>query len=114
MEEFIPGRKGCNDRWDVVIGWIGVVSHHLGSLLGAIELTFLCAFVCKVGYFDASRGFDLLVSLGNVNIIMKQLVFLVISSTMKILYKFQPTPSSRINLFSLLSIYLPYHSNIGV
>ena len=64
MEEFIPGRKGCNDRWDVVIGWIGVVSHHLGSLLGAIELTFLCAFVCKVGYFDASRGFDLLVSLG--------------------------------------------------
>ena len=51
---------------------------------------------------------------GNVNIIMKQLVFLVISSTMKILYKFQPTPSSRINLFSLLSIYLPYHSNIGV
>ena len=33
--------------------WIGLVSCHLGSPRGAIELTVLCAFVCKVGYFDA-------------------------------------------------------------
>ena len=40
--------KGCS-------GWalIGHVSHHLGSILGAIELTVLCAFICTVGYFDA-------------------------------------------------------------
>ena len=46
-------RKGCIDRLDVVIGQIGLVSRHLGSLLGAIGLTVLCAFVCKVGHFDA-------------------------------------------------------------
>ena len=46
-------QKGCVDRWDVVIGWIGVVSHHLQSPLGAIELTVLCAFVCNVGYLIA-------------------------------------------------------------
>jgi hypothetical protein len=45
--------KKCNDRWDAVIGQIGVVSHHLQSLLGAIELTTLCAFIYRVGYFDA-------------------------------------------------------------
>jgi hypothetical protein len=33
-----------------MIGWIGVVSHPLQSLSGAIELTVLCAFV---GHFDA-------------------------------------------------------------
>ena len=38
---------------DAVIGQIGLVSYHLGSLLGAIEPTILCAFVCIVGYFDA-------------------------------------------------------------
>ena len=32
-----------------MIIWIGVVSHHLRSLLGAIELTVLGAFMCKVG-----------------------------------------------------------------
>ena len=26
------GRKGCNDRWDVVVGHIGVVLHHVRSL----------------------------------------------------------------------------------
>ena len=36
-----------------MISQIGVASHHLQSLLGAIELTSLCAFVCKVPYFDA-------------------------------------------------------------
>ena len=40
-------QKGCNDKWDAI------VSHHLQSLLGVIELTVLCAFVCKVGYIDA-------------------------------------------------------------
>ena len=38
---------------DAVIGQMGLVSYHLGSLLGAIEPTILCAFVCIVGYFDA-------------------------------------------------------------
>ena len=46
-------QKGCNDRWDVVIGWIGVVSHHSQSLLDAIGLSILCTFICRVGYFDA-------------------------------------------------------------
>ena len=36
-----------------MIEWISHVSHHLGSLLSDIELIILCAFVCKVGYFDA-------------------------------------------------------------
>ena len=52
-----------------MIGQIGLVSHHLQSLLGAVELTVLCAFVCRVRYLDAQirstllykvRGFDLL------------------------------------------------------
>jgi hypothetical protein len=33
-----------------VNGRIGPVLHQLGSLLGAIELIFLCEFICKVGY----------------------------------------------------------------
>ena len=33
-----------------MIGWIGVVSHHLQSLSSAIELTVLREFV---GHFDA-------------------------------------------------------------
>ena len=45
-------QKGCTDRPHVAIGWIGPLSHHLGSLLGDIELNVLCAFVCRVGYFD--------------------------------------------------------------
>jgi hypothetical protein len=38
---------------DAMIGWIGVVLHHLQSLLSVVEQTILCAFVCKVGHFDA-------------------------------------------------------------
>jgi hypothetical protein len=30
-------QKGCTDKLDAMMGWIGQVSHHLGSLLGAIE-----------------------------------------------------------------------------
>ena len=41
------------DRWDAMIGQIGIVSHHLQSLLGAILLTILCVTICKVGIFDA-------------------------------------------------------------
>jgi hypothetical protein len=51
MKELIC--KGSSDRWDIVIDQIGVVSHHLRSLLGVIELTVLFAFICKVAYFDA-------------------------------------------------------------
>jgi hypothetical protein len=36
-------QAGCNDRLDATIGHIGIVSRHLGSLLGAIQLTVLCA-----------------------------------------------------------------------
>ena len=49
----VVASKGCSDRWDAVIGQIGVVSYHLRSLLGVVKLTILCAFLCKVGYFDA-------------------------------------------------------------
>ena len=45
-------RKGCTARWDAMIGQIGVVSHHLRSLSGAIKLIVLCVFVCRVEYFD--------------------------------------------------------------
>ena len=45
---------------DVVIGWTGDVSHHLPSLLGAIELIALNAFVCTIGYFDAQTRETLL------------------------------------------------------
>ena len=58
-----------------MIGRIGHVSHHLGSLLGAIGLTDFWVFMCKVGYFDAQFGrlyytktrFDLLASLRKCN-----------------------------------------------
>ena len=51
------GHKLVNyEKWwpekDAMIGKIGYISHHLGSLSGAIELIVLCAFVIKVGYFD--------------------------------------------------------------
>jgi hypothetical protein len=46
------------------IGHICIVSYHLQSLLGVIELTILCAFVCKVGYFDAQIRETLLYKLG--------------------------------------------------
>ena len=46
-------RKGCSDKPDVLIGWRGHVLYYLRSFLGVMELIVLCAFVCKVGYFDA-------------------------------------------------------------
>ena len=49
----VVAQKGCIDRRYAMIGWIGLVSHHLQTFVGASELTFLCAFVCKVEYFDA-------------------------------------------------------------
>ena len=36
-----------------MIGQIGVILHHLSSLLGAIKVIVLCAFVSRVGSFDA-------------------------------------------------------------
>ena len=52
-------KEGWADK-DAVIGlerdiyiYVYLVSYHLGSLLSAIELSILCACVCKVGYFDA-------------------------------------------------------------
>ena len=49
----VLAQRAFSDRSDVLIGQICLVSHHLESLLGAIELTILCAFICIVGYFDA-------------------------------------------------------------
>ena len=45
-------QKGRIARWDALIGHIGVVSHHLQSLLDVIKLTVLRVFVCGVEYFD--------------------------------------------------------------
>ena len=53
-----------------MIGWIGLASCHLGSLLDAIKLTILCEFAHTIEYsmFKLSRlyyitkGFDLLAS----------------------------------------------------
>ena len=45
-------QKGRTARWGAMIVQIGVVSHHLPSLLSAIKLTVLCVFVCGVEYFD--------------------------------------------------------------
>ena len=36
-----------------MIDRIGAISYQWQSLLGAIALTVLCAFQCRVGYFDA-------------------------------------------------------------
>ena len=44
--------KGSTARWDAMIDQIGVVSHHLRSLLGAIKLTVLHVFACGVDDFD--------------------------------------------------------------
>ena len=44
--------KGRTARWDAMIGEIGVVSHHLRSIMGVINLTIFRAFVCGVEYFD--------------------------------------------------------------
>ena len=50
----VVARKGCSDMWDVLIGRIGAMSHHLPSILGVIEFNhFVYSFVCKVGYIDA-------------------------------------------------------------
>ena len=42
----------CNEH-DAVMGCIGPISHDMGLLMGAIELSVLCTFICRVGYFDA-------------------------------------------------------------
>ena len=46
------GPNGRTVRWDAMTGRIGVVSHHLRTLLGAIKYIVLCVFVCEVEYFD--------------------------------------------------------------
>jgi hypothetical protein len=56
-------------------GWKGLLLHHLGPFLGAINITILCAFVCIVDRIDAqigrlyytSREFDLFASLRKCN-----------------------------------------------
>ena len=56
----VVGQKGCRDRPDVVIGWIGVVSHYLD----AIKLIVLCAFICTTRQFDAQSSGDSTIQLG--------------------------------------------------
>ena len=53
-------QRVCNDRWEVPNDQIGVVSHHLRSLLGGLELTVLYAFLYRVGYFDSQIRMTLL------------------------------------------------------
>ena len=64
----------CWPKKDAMIGHIGVVSHHLRSLLGVIiKLTLLCVFVCgleqnimmfRLGrLYCTSREFDILATL---------------------------------------------------
>ena len=48
----VVARKGRTARWDAMIGRIGIVSHHLRSLLGAIKLTVSRVIVCGVEYFN--------------------------------------------------------------
>ena len=51
--------KKCNDRWDVVIGWIGGFLHHLRSMCHRVNI--LCTFVYRIWYFYAQvRGTILL------------------------------------------------------
>ena len=42
------GPKKCSDKCDAMVGWIGIVSHRLQSLLSVIELIILCAHIYKV------------------------------------------------------------------
>jgi hypothetical protein len=56
---------------NAMVGHIGLVSHHLRSLLGAVQLTVSCACVCKVESFILmykQGGFDLLASLKDVDL----------------------------------------------
>ena len=48
----VVARKGPTTRWDAMIDQIGVISHHLRLLLGAIMLTILRVFVYRVEHFD--------------------------------------------------------------
>ena len=41
------GPKGYSDSLDIVIGRIGHILHHVGSLLGGNDLTVLCAFIAE-------------------------------------------------------------------
>ena len=99
-----------------MIGRIGVVSHHLRSLVNAIELNVLCAFVCMVECFDAhiedtmvySRRFDLLAFLKKCNQLFKnnqitnKFAFIIISSapSLRNIAQIQATIFAQINLFS--------------
>jgi hypothetical protein len=108
------GQKGCRD-WS----YRSIIT----PLLGVIELTFLCAFICKMGYFDAQiretilykEGFDLLTSfekcnwLFTRNKITKQHASLIISSipSLKNIAQIPSHSSSQINLFSSFYLFLP-------
>jgi hypothetical protein len=106
-----------------MIGRIGVVSHHLRSLVDAIELNVLCAFVCVVECFDAhiidimvyNRRFDLLASLTKCNQLFKgnqitnEFAFIIISSapSLKNVAQIKAIVFGQINLFSSFFIFLP-------
>ena len=106
-----------------MIGQIGVVSHHLRSIVNAIELNVLCAFVCIVEYFDAhiidimvyNRRFDLLASLTKCNQLFKgnqitnEFAFIIISSapSLKNIAQIKATISGQINSYSSFFVFLP-------
>ena len=106
-----------------MIGWIGHISHHLRSILSAIELTVLCVFVSVVEYFDDQiretllykYWFKLLASLGKCNYLftrnkmMKQLAFFIISSTpsLRNIAQISNQFFGQLNLLKMFSIFLP-------
>ena len=49
-------QEGHIVRWDAMIGQIGVVSHHLRSLLGAIKFLVLCSGSVEVVWEIASMA----------------------------------------------------------
>ena len=57
-------QKRCTAKWDAMIGRVSVVSHHLQSLLGAIKLTVLRVFVCRVEHFEVYIREDSIVQVG--------------------------------------------------
>ena len=61
----VVAQKECSDRLDATIRQLRLISHLLGSLLGAIVLTILCVVVRIVRYFDAQISETLTCLLGN-------------------------------------------------
>jgi hypothetical protein len=109
--QWLVGYVGCNDWPD--------------RCLNAIELTVLCAFVCRLGYFDPQMGEFLLYKIEGLTYLslwknvtnyihekkscdnLHSSIFPLLHLWI-LLHKLQTTLFDWINLFSSFSIYLPY------